>query len=289
MSLDVATVLKEGLDRLTTRNGAAFVGAFLLISVIGNVALDSAALAADALAAELAVEAGEQPPDALPEGAAPLGFDLPGSVIVLLSLVWILSWAATSVVTVRVLATDYTDEVPGDLLSHRLTLATVNEILARIVIWVLLTIGLLLFVLPGVFLAICFYFARPLIAIEDRNAIDAMVESWRLSKGDRFAILVLLIGAAVIYVAITLVGTVGALALAALPAAGAVLSIAVSAVANVFWLSVSARAFVQLREGLLDELAEDDHERDGPGRRDQRDERARDEGDEWDDPPGVEW
>lgn len=277
MALDVSQALEEGLDRLASRNGLAFVVAFALIALVGNVALDSATVALEALSAELAAETGQPPPTTLPEGATPLALDLPGAVITLLLLVWLLAWAATSVLVVRVMASEHTSEIPDDLLSRRLAFATVNEVFARIVVLTLITLGFVLIV-PGIFLAICFYFVRPLIAIEDRNAIDAMTESWRLSRGDRVAILILLLGAVVVYVAISLAGTLGALALSALPVAGAmvsvvgtVVSIAFAAVANVFWLAVSARAFVQLREP-----ADPEPETAGPD-------------DGWDDPPGVEW
>jgi hypothetical protein len=276
MSLDVARALKEGLDRLTSRNGVLFVGIFVLVSLLGNVALDSATLALEALSGELAGETGQPQPDPLPEEATPLGFSLPGSVITLLVLVWLLAWAAMSVVAVRVMATEHTEKIPDDLLSRRLTLATVNEIFARIVVLTLVTVGFLAFILPGIFLAICFYFVRPLIAIEDRNAIDAMAESWRLSKGDRFAILILLIGAVVIYGAISIAGTLGAFALSALPTAGIVVSVAFAAVANVFWLAVSARAYVQLREPTAEGEEVDESADPGPN-------------DEWNDPDSVEW
>lgn len=273
MPLDVARALKEGLDRLASHNGALFVGVFLLVSLLGNVALDSAVLALEALSAELAADIGEPQPESLSEGATPLGFELPGAVITILVLIWLLAWAAMSIITVRVMATEHTDEIPDELLSRRLTLATVNEIVARIVVLTLVGIGLLLFFLPGIFLAICFYFVRPLIAIEDRNAIDAMAESWRVSKGDRFAIFALLLGAVLIYVAISIVGTLGGIVLSSLPVAGIVVSIAFAAIANVFWLAVSARAFVQLHEP-----AEGSTESTEPHPED-----------EWNDPDGVEW
>ncbi|MDL5362652.1 hypothetical protein [Halalkalicoccus sp. NIPERK01] len=272
MSLDVVRVLKEGLDRLASRNGLVFVGVFVLVALVGNVALDSATVALESLAAELAAEAGQPQPETLPEGSTPLALSLPGSVIVLLLLVWLLAWAATSVVAVRVMASEHTDAIPDDLVSRRLTLATVNEIAARIVVLTLVSVGFAALVLPGIFLAVCFYFVRPLIAIEDRNAIDAMVESWRLSRGDRVAIFLLLLGAVVVYVAISLAGTLGALVLSPVPVAGAVVSIAVAAVANVFWLAVSARAFVQMRERSEEPESAD-----------------LDPHDEWDDPDGVEW
>lgn len=283
MSLDVARAIREGLDRLASRNGLLFVGVFLLVSVLGNVALDSATLALETLTTELAAETGQAQPTTLPEGATPLGFELSGTVITLLLLVWLLGWAAASVVAVRVMASEHTETIPDELFSRRLTVATVNEIFARIVVLTLIAIGLVLFVLPGVFLAICLYFVRPLIAIEDRNAIDAMTESWRLSRGDRFAILILLIGAVAIYVAISLTGSFGAIALSMLPLSGAVVSgagvlvsIAVAAVANVFWLAVSARAFVQLHDPAAEPEGEDTSDDPDPH-------------DEWNDPDGVEW
>lgn len=273
MSLDVSQALKEGLNRLASRNGLVFVGVFLLVALLGNVALDSATVALESLTAELAAETGQPQPATLPEGPTPLAVELPGALITLLFLIWLLAWAATSVLAVRVMAGEHTDAIPDDLLSRRLASATVNELFARIVVLTLVTIGFVALVVPGIFLAICFYFVRPLIAIEDRNAIDAMVESWRLSRGDRFAVLILLIGAVVIYVAISLAGTLGALVLSALPIAGVVVSIAVAAVANVFWLAVSARAFVQLREPVEE-----------PGEF-----TGSDPDDEWNDPDGVEW
>ncbi|MCL7417037.1 MAG: hypothetical protein M8354_04265 [Halalkalicoccus sp.] len=272
MSLDVSRALKEGLGRLASRNGLVFVAVFGLIALVGNVALDSATVVLESLTAELAAEAGQPQPATLPEGATPLAVDLPGAVITLLLLIWLLAWAAASVLAVRVMATEYTDEIPDDLLSRRLASATVNEVFARIVVLTLVSVGFVALVLPGIFLAICFYFVRPLIAIEDRNAIDAMVESWRLSRGDRFAILILLIGAVVVYVAISLAGSVGALALSTLPLVGTLVSIAVAAVANVFWLAVSARAFAQLREPI-EKTETTGFEPD----------------DEWNDPDGVEW
>ncbi len=269
MSLDVAAALKEGAGRVVSRNGALFVVAFAVVSLLGNVAIDSTTIALQALSERLAADVGGPRPEPLPESATPFGLELPGSVVVFLLLLWLLSWTATSIVAVRVMASEHTNGIPDGLLSRRLTLASINEIGARIVIWTLVTIGFALLVLPGVFLAICFYFARPLIAIEDRNAIDAMAESWRLSSGRRFAILALVVGAAVIYVAIALLG--GALALSAVPVVGAAVSILLGAIANVFWLAVSARAFVQLREPL------------------ERPEDPPDPDDEWNDPAGVEW
>lgn len=262
MSLDVSRAIREGLSRTATRNGLVLVVAFVLIGLLNAVAFESAAARMVELAAEMDPEAAAD----LPEGATPLALPLPGSVILFLILVWLLAWAAASVVTVRITATDRVDSIPDDLVVDRLAAATANEIAARIVVFVLVGFGLLLFVLPGIFLAICFYFTRPYIAVDDRNVVDGMVESWRLSKGNRFDLFILLIGAVVIYALIALVGLAATFALTGFPVVASVVGTVFSAVGTVFWLSTSARAFVQLFEP--------------------EDEEA---GDEWDDPPGVEW
>lgn len=264
MSLDVSRAIREGLGRTATRNGVLLVVAFALIGLLNAVAFESAAARMVELAAEMDPEAATE----IPEGSTPLALPLPGAVILFLILVWLLAWAATSVVTVRIMATDRVDSIPEDLVVERLAAASANEIAARIVVFVLIGFGLVAFVLPGIFLAICFYFTRPYIAIDDRNVVDGMVESWRLSKGDRFDLFVLLIGAVVVYALIALSGVVATFALTGFPVVASVVGTVFSAVATVFWLSTSARAFVQLFEPEDEESEPSD---------------------EWDDPPGVEW
>lgn len=273
MTLDVSQALREGLQRTATRAGATLAGAFLLIAVVGNVGIDSATVSLYELAVELDPGAVDQP---LPPEATPFALPLSGSMILLVLLVWLLAWTAIGVIAVRVMAAEPDDDhgQTADGLSRRLAAATANELIARIMISILLVIGFLLLVIPGVLLAIGLYLVRPLIAVEDRNFADAMVESWRRTRGNRFEVFVLLIGAVVLYVLMVIPGLLASLALGSVPVAATVVYQAVGAVAMVFWLAVVARAHVQLVPG----------ETSGDGSSS-----APADADEWNDPPGVEW
>lgn len=267
MSLNVSRAIREAAYRTVSRNGAIFVLVFALLGTLSTVVTDSLLLLVDSFAGE--VEGAE--PVGVP---TPLGLPLSGSVIVLLGLAWLLANAAASVVAMRVLVSDQVETIPDDMLSRRLTRATVNDVAAEVVAAVMIGIGLLLLVVPGVFLAICFYFSRPLIAVEDRSFVDALAESWRLTRGHRLRVFALLVIVALVGLAVSIPATLVSGLFAAAPAVGAVIGIVLGAVTTVFGLAVVARAFVQLREGGDEPAA---------------DEGRPDEADEWNDPAGVEW
>lgn len=267
MSLNLSRAIREAASRTVSRNGAVFVLVFALLGILSTIVTDSLILFADSLAGE--VEGAE--PVGVP---TPLALSLSGSTIVLLGLVWLLANAAASVVAMRVLVGEHTDTIPDDLFSRRLTRATMSDVAAEVVAAVMIGIGLLLLVVPGVFLAVCFYFSRPLIAVEDRGFVDALAESWRLSRGNRLRVFALLVIVMVVGLAVSLPATLVSGLFAAAPAVGSVLGIAVGAVATVFGLAVVARAFVQLREES--EAGVEDEDRP-------------EEADEWNDPASVEW
>lgn len=273
MSIDISRAVRDGISRTASGRGAALVALFVLIGIVGNVGFDSATQAMLQLAEEL----GEEPPTPVPEDATPFALPLPGTAILLVVVLWLFGWAAAGVVAMRVLVAD-----PNERLRiARLSIATVNELIARVIVWVLIGIGLLLLLIPGIFLAISFYFVRPLIAVEDRNFIDAMIESWELSTGRRFDIFILLLVAGVMYVLILLPGVIAAAAAPEAPLAASIASVLFSAIGTVFWLAVIARTYVQVLDTELDDGVVDDGEPES-------DDRPEDF-DEWDDPPGVDW
>lgn len=275
MDLDVSRAIKEGVERTISKHGLILVMTFVVVSVIGNIGFDSATI----VLYDMLLEMGEEPLTPIPEDGVPFAMALPGSAIMLLILLWVVGWIATSVITMRVMTTSVDEPATSDTIVDRLTVATMNELLARIVIFVAIGIGLVVFVIPGVFFAICFYFARPLIAVDDRNFIDAMSESWAMSKGNRFEIFILLIGAGVLYIMIILPGFVAAALFGTMPVAAAIIYLLVSAVATVFWLSVMARAYVQaVAPTETEEEVEDDDLTE-----------LRREAEEWNDPPSVDW
>lgn len=56
---------------------------------------------------------------------------------------------------------------------------------------VVVVLGLIAFIIPGIILALMFFFVKFLVIDRDMNPVDAMKESIRITKGNRFELLVL--------------------------------------------------------------------------------------------------
>jgi hypothetical protein len=290
MSLSVLRALREGLRWTASRNGLLFVGVFTVVGLLGSVALDSAvsSLAESMLALDAEGEV-ELEEDARllfeDDSIAPLALPIPGAAVFLLLLTWLLGWVAASVVVVRAAVADERESLPDDLVWRRLTAATANELLARVAVWTMVGIGLALLVVPGIALAVLFLFARPGVAVEDRNGVEAMVESVSRTKGIRLKLAGLLCSLAAVYVAIRSAGLLLTAPFAfasslstALALVSALLSVVFIAAANVVWLAVHGRTYAQVIEEGTEREAGGDDEEGRPA-----------EADEWNDPPGVEW
>ncbi|MEF8843435.1 MAG: hypothetical protein V5A62_17720 [Haloarculaceae archaeon] len=264
MSLDIGAAISEGVDRLLSRDGLVLVGAFLVVGVLSSVATQSLTVGLSEALLEFA-----QSPDAPPgtdvepfreqvrqsRGGSPLAVDISaGAAFGLVFVLGILA-EALRIVTVRTFYAT-AGERPENL-TRGLAFATANGFLGGIVVSVLVGIGLVFLVVPGVFLALALFFVRQEIAVEDRNFVDAMAESWALTRGNRLNLLGLV---AVLLV----VGFVAFLPTVAASVAGAstasvVVGAVVSPLVTVFGIAATTRAYAQLKaEDGSDEPDESD-------------------------------
>jgi hypothetical protein len=252
MSLDIGAAITEGVERLRSRDGLVLVGAFLVVGVLSSVATQS-----------LTVEVSEallgfaQSPDAPPgtdveafreqvrqtRAGSPLAVNVsPGVAFGLAFLLGILA-ETLRIVSVRVFYAA-SDERPTDL-RRSLAFATVNGFLGGIVVSVLVGVGLLFLIVPGIFLALALFFVRQEIAIEDRNFVDAMAESWALTRGNRLNLL----GLAVLLLVVALVAFLPTVVanLAGSSTASVAVGAVVSPIITVFGIATTTRAYAQLK------------------------------------------
>jgi hypothetical protein len=265
MSLDIGAAITEGVGRFRSRAGLALVGAFLVVGVLSSVATQSFFVELAEAALEVA-----QSPDAPPgtdvetlreqvqqvRASSPLAVEI--SAAVAFGFVFLLGVVAEAlrIVSVRVFYAP-AGEQPDDL-TRNLPFATVNGFLGGIVVTVLVGVGLVVLVVPGVFLALALFFVRQEIAVEDRNFVDAMAESWSLTKGNRLNLL----GLAVILLVVALVvGLLGLVTGQIGPTATVVLNNVASPLVTVFGIAATTRAYAQLKAAEPDvepETEEDD-------------------------------
>jgi hypothetical protein len=182
-------------------------------------------------------------------GGGPLAFDIPSSLISLMNIGSSVAYLVAAIVGFRVFASGARDEIPSETYSG-LLMPTINGIIAGIVFVVLIAIGLILLVIPGIYFIVALYFFIIFIALEDESFIDALQSSWRLTKGRRLSVFLLFVALFLVNIAFAIVGGIASLAIgAAVPELGAVLNVAVGAAFTVFSLAAIYHAYTQLREG----------------------------------------
>jgi len=266
MSLDIGEAFGEGLSRLTTASGLSLAVAFVAVALVSAVLMQT--LLVEGFEALLEFYRGLSPEQLeasqgeydrqvsaletqleVTRESSPLALEAPISVAAGGLLAVAILAEAVSVVAVRVFAagegeTSPTGETDG------LLLATLNGFVGGIVVWGLIVAGSVAFLLPGLFLAVAFYFLRQEIALEDRNFVEAMAESWRLTRGDRLTVFAL----GLLVVVVSQFESVVSFALAQVsPLAAALVSPVVGGVLAAFGAAVVTRAYLQLRAPNDDE------------------------------------
>jgi hypothetical protein len=232
---------------LATREGLVLAGVFYLLSATGGVvsALLVPTPAAPGAGGGLSGGVGAgQPPT--PEAFVPaLGATLVVSVLTTLATVVFV------VGTLRI----FVEERPisADPFVRNLPLAFLNYVLGGVVYAVLVLVGLLFLVVPGVFLMIVLAFWTVFVAVEDENFVSAFAESWRLTRGNRLRILGLGVVAVVLSIVISIPfsavsGAIGFLAGGGTVArsVGALVGAAGSALTTIITLGIVAAAYRQL-------------------------------------------
>lgn len=273
MSLDVGAALRDGASRTAERNGLVLMVGFLVVGLASLVVRQTFS----AWYFE-AVRSMSSEPLAFETPALPLAVGLPPAATVALWLALALLAEALRVVAVRTMVSDHTDRIPATLVRRNLGLATLNGFVGGVVVAVLVGLGSLALIVPGVFLAVSFIFVRQEIAVQDENFVDAMVNSWELASGNRVELAVL----GIVWVTASLMLAAVSAGLGALLPAGSVVvpavSVTLSAPVTVFVVATAARAYVQLREGADAGAQQEDAPPGGD---------TDEEEEEWPDPPGV--
>lgn len=265
MSLDIGAALREGFDRTTERNALLLMAAFVFVGVASAVATDTLTNGAVAALERLAQQdqAAEFDPAAFPD--APLALPIPLWAALALAFALALVGEALSIVALRTFVSDRRERVPGGFLRRRIAWVTANGFVGGIVVGALVVVGLVLLVIPGVFLYVAFFFVRAEIAVEDTNFVDAMVESWTLTRGDRIEVFAL----AIVLLVVSLFASAPTAGLGFVdPALASLVGAVVSGIVSVFVAATVARAYVQLRAGEDDdeplESGADDEDEEDP-------------------------
>ena len=237
MALQLGHTFSDGIRRVLTRTGGVLLAGLLVVQLFVQVSVNTAVIGF--VPPQAAAQVGETIGPTLPVSGTVGGLLLVGSIA--LSSVYFVVMARALARPLPELAT-----FPADLLTRRLGRATLSMLLGGVIVMLSVTIGLTLFVLPGVFLAVCFLFFIFAVGVEDRGFLAALRRSWRLSRGSRLKLTVVVLLSGAIGAVTGVVGTV--LDLAGSPVVADLASNAVSSVLFVFLYAIMAAAYLQVRE-----------------------------------------
>lgn len=230
MSLEIGEAISNGFEKLTTTAGLRLVALSIALSLVTNLGTNSVTAALDAGAGR-----GAGPVLVLPIGVAGGG---------VLALVGAIASLVLSLIIYRTMAYRPSElrSIPGDV-TDSLLLPAIFLVITSIVVGVAVAIGLVLLVVPGIFLAVSFAFAQVYVAVENQGPFEAMSSSWSLASGNRLSIFLLGLVLVGIGLVVGLVGT--ALGFVS-PLFGTLLSLLVTPFVSVFTSAVLVEAYLQL-------------------------------------------
>lgn len=270
MSLDIGDAIKDGFSRTATGTGGILIGAFIAVGLGMTAALNSLVVRLVTRTFDLRPAFADIPDLTYQEfvsqiqGQAPLNvLDAPA---VVLGFLVVLAWVVQTMVrigAIRWFVEEQRGGLSGELFTRRL-LWTIGNLVVGFVLVAVITVvlpigvafaaaeispalGLIVLIVALVvmfFLIVSLYFYKYHIVVEGANAIEALSDSWRLTKGDRLVLFVL---GAIFAIGGGIVGGVAGLVTGQNLLASVIVTQVVGASLGVVTIGVASDAFNQLR------------------------------------------
>jgi hypothetical protein len=207
--MDGVTAVREALGRIRSGTGGALLVAFTALGVATVVAHQTLTAAYLDRFGDVLVTALEGPLAGGDAGAfldglqpAPLSLGLPYEVAAVLFAATAVCNEYLTIVTLRTVA----GERLAAAATRRIGRAVLYGTLVGVVVRTLVLVGLVAFVLPGLFLAVSLLFAHARVAIEDEGPLTALRGAWVLATGRRAAVFSVVTLLAALYLAPMAVG-----------------------------------------------------------------------------------
>ncbi|WP_049986263.1 hypothetical protein [Halobellus rufus] len=234
MSLNIGSAVTNGLGRVVNRNGGILLLVAAVLGVLWQLLVNSIFV--------------QMLPSDFP-GSLGLTIDLPFGILAVSGLLVFVLLSYLTIVAIRTFVAGETTQIPSEFLQRRIPWVLANLIVGGIVFTLLLFIGTLLFVIPGIIVYLSLLFMTVYIAVNDENFLSAMSSSWHLTRGSWIRLFVLL---AIIIVPTMVVfgvlSVVFSIVFGPSSMASQIVTGLISLPFSILILGILADAFVQLQE-----------------------------------------
>jgi hypothetical protein len=245
VSLNIGSSLTGGFSRVVNRNGLLLTLAYLFLGVVWQVAFYSAFVTwlhgTDAQMADVPLPT----------------LDVPLALSAIVAVVSLLLLQLVAIVSIRTFVGGHTDKIPSAYYTRNIVTVLANTLVGGFVYGLLVFLGTLLVVIPGIIAYVAFLFTLVYIAVEDENFVAALRDSWTLTRGNWLPLFGLLL---IIFVGLGLIPVIMAAVVSFVVSAyaGPAISTLVSGVItlpfSLLVLGILAEAFVQLRGDATTDL-----------------------------------
>lgn len=229
MSVSIVDAIRDGFDRTLSPNGLVLVFVAYVLLALGILFTPQ----------QTDPRGGIEDPLLTP----PILGETVGAAF--FTVVFAIVFAYVAIISYRTFVTDETESIPRQAVRERPIWALVNLIVGWIFFAVLVALGFVLLIVPGLFLLVALWFFDVYVAVEDDDFITALGKSWSLTAGSRIALFAL----GVLVVIITL--SIGAAFGVPQALIGGVLGVLVGALGTafttIFTYATTVSAFRQLR------------------------------------------
>lgn len=178
MSVQIIGALSDGVGKVATREGFILLSLFYVLSAVSGV-INALLLPGSPSTVETSTgpipAAGTQPSfeSLLPALSAALALSL---LIGLISVI-------LTIGALRIFVTG--ESLSSEVFTRNLPLVFINYTLGGIIYTIIVGLGLIFLIIPGIFFMITLVFWTIFVAVEDENFVSAFGDSWRLTKGSR--------------------------------------------------------------------------------------------------------
>jgi len=171
VALKIGSSLTNGFSRVANRNGAVLAFAYVGLGLIWQVAFYSAFVT---LLQRANPEMGDV---ALPTVDVPLAISAGVAIVALLLL------QVAAIVSIRTFVGGHTDEIPSEYYTRNIVPVLANALVGSFAYGLLVFVGSLLLIIPGIIAYVAFLFMLVYIAVKDENFVAALRDSWTLTRG----------------------------------------------------------------------------------------------------------
>lgn len=239
MSLHIRSSLTGGLSRVLTRTGLLLAVAYVLVGAVWQVLFYSA------VGAWIQQSGAPEDISAFPMIELPLVVSAGGALISLLLLQYL------TILTIRTFVNGSSRTIPAEYYTRNIASVIVNTVIGSLVFGLIILIGSVLFVIPGLIAYVAFIFMLFYVAVDDQNFIAAFRSSWRTTRGHWLRLFLLLV---IVFVVVSVIPGVlsvitrFAVGATAGPGLGTLVSGTLTLPFSLLVLGILAEAFTQLRD-----------------------------------------